>query len=172
MGRTPGGPRSAKGQGHLQARDPPLPSLPLLSSLTFLLLGFHCAPSTPTLLTACTLASAQISKAWPRMPRATSVESCPSPLMAFCTAPRSKSVPLLAGLCNGVIRASNDFTSEVCQRASHTAWHLLDLSQIMGMLIVSQLLTWLVNSSVGYAGKLGPGASRLGAAGSRLPTGL
>lgn len=37
--------------------------------------------------------------------------------------------------------------------------------------IVSLPLTWLVKSSVGYTGKLGPGGSRLGA-GSRLPTGL
>jgi hypothetical protein len=33
----------------------------------------------------------------------------------------------------------------------------------------SLLLTWLVKSSVGYAGRPGPGASRLG---SRVPTGL
>lgn len=44
MGHTPGGPRSAKGQDHLQSRDPPLPSLLLLSSLSFLLLGPPCGP--------------------------------------------------------------------------------------------------------------------------------
>lgn len=57
------------------------------------------------------------------------------------------------------------------QRLSHAAWHLGNLEPMMGKLIVSLPLTWLVKSSVGYAGKLGPGASTLGA-GSRLPTGL
>lgn len=45
------------------------------------------------------------------------------------------------------------------------------LHQMMEMLLASLPLTWLAKSSVGYAGKPGPGTSRLGA-GSRLPTGL
>lgn len=39
---------------------------------------------------------------------------------------------------------------------------------MMGISMVSLPLTWLVKSSVGYAGKPGPGASRL-RVGSRLP---
>lgn len=42
---------------------------------------------------------------------------------------------------------------------------------MMGIFMVTPPLTWLVKSSMGYAGKPGPGASRLGA-GSRFPTGL
>lgn len=77
-------------------------------------------------------------------------------------------MPVLAGPCNGVKTVPN---LRGLQRLSQAAWHLVNLDQMMGMLIVSLPLTWLVKSSVGYAGKLGPGASRLGA-GSRFPTGL
>lgn len=46
-----------------------------------------------------------------------------------------------------------------------------NLNKMMGISIVFLPLTWVVKSSVGYVGKLGPGASMLGA-GSRLPEGL
>lgn len=96
MGHMPGGPRSAKGQDHLQSRDPPLPSLLLLSSLSFLLLGPPVALST--LLTACTLALVQISMTWPKDAQATSPKACPTQIVAFYAVLSLTSVLLLAGL--------------------------------------------------------------------------
>lgn len=83
------------------------------------------------------------------------------------------SVPLLAGLCNAVITVLNlrGRTELIHAQVLMQGLASANLNKMMGISIVFLPLTWVVKSSVGYVGKLGPGASMLGA-GSRLPEGL